>query len=108
MLTSENAIILAFHSYLQKQEPRFTYYGLMTFPTEGEGEREWVANSYQTDIILQQEHITSENFPDILKIFNYYFENKQIKFYQLGTMPIKIDMAKNIQYVICIRVAVGE
>jgi hypothetical protein len=108
MLTSENAIISAFHNYLQKQEPRFTYYGLMTFPTEGEGEREWVANSYQTDILLQQEYIIYENFPDILKMLNYYFENKQIKFYQLGTIPIKMDDKKKIQYAICIRIAIRE
>ena len=108
MLTSGTAVILAFHSYLQKQETRFIYYGLMTFPTEGEEEREWVANSYQTDIILQQEYITSENFPDILKMLNYYFENKQIKFYQLGTMPIGNRLCDAIVYAICIRIAIGK
>ena len=108
MIEATKELILEFHNYLQKQELKFIYFGLMTFPTEGEGEREWVANSYQTDIILQQENITSENFPDILKILNYYFENKQIKFYQLGTIPIKMDDKKKIQYAICIRIAIRE
>lgn len=108
MIEATKELILEFHNYLQKQELKFIYFGLMTFPTEREVEREWVASSYQTDIILQKEHITSENFPDILKILNYYFENKQIKFYQLGTMPVKIDMAKNMQYAIYIRIAIGK